>query len=163
MQYQYEFVVTEELIAKAVRRFWLQYVGWVGLLRWFAVAVALILSLLFVHQALFTGFAWAAVILVPLIWLAGYVVFLSRAYSRYKRMDSKLITYRFTEDVIGTRSDLGTAEFPWRMLDKVRRFPDVWLLFVGRRDYVYLPAEHMDKELQMFIIRQAENHNIPVT
>ena len=160
IEYQLSFTVTPDLIKAATRRFWLQFVGWGGLLRWAIVSIALIVLSILGRQTWSYGMAALVIVLIPSIWVGGYFTFLRRALHRYGRMQSKLISYHFTEQGLGTRSDLGSAETPWRMLDKVQRYPDVWLLFFGRRDYAYLPATEMTEQLKGYILQQVGRHDV---
>lgn len=104
MEYQLSFTVTPDLIKAATRRFWLQFVGWGGLLRWVIVSVALIVLSILGRQTWSYGMAALVIVLIPSIGVGGYFTVLRRALHRYGRM-----------------------------LDKVQRYPDVWLLFFGRR------------------------------
>ncbi len=157
MEYQLDFTVTKDLVKTATRRFWLQFVGWGGLLRWTIMPVVLIvLSVLGRRDWLYALIVFAT-ISVPLIWVLGFFNFLRRAFYRYDQMQSKLVSYRFTEQGMETKSDLGSADIPWRMLEKVQCYPDVWLLFFGRRDYAYIPATKMTEPLKNFVLQQAGN------
>ena len=163
MEYQLDFTVTPDLIRAATRRFWLQFVGWGGLLRWAVISIGLVVLNVFERQTWSYGVTALVVVFIPTIWVVGYFTFLRRAFHRYGQMQSKLISYRFTEQGLGTKSDLGSTEIPWRMLDKVQRYPDVWLLFVGRRDYAYLPAPEMTETLKDYILQQTSRHSIKAT
>lgn len=155
MEYELDFTVTKDLIRTATRRFWLQFVGWSSVIRWLAASVAISVGGIFFRQTWLYGLMAFFIVSLPLIWIMGYSTFLRRAFRRYDRMQSKQITYRFTEQGIGTKSDLGSAEVPWRMLDKIQRYPDVWLLFFGQRDYVYLPAVEITEPLKSYLELQA--------
>jgi len=102
------------------------------------------------------------VVFVPLVWVGGYFTFLRRAFYRYGQMQSKSVSYRFTEEGLGARSDMGSGETPWRMLDRVQRYPDVWLLFFRRRGYVYLPVIEMTESVKGYILQQAEKQGVKV-
>ena len=163
MEHLINFTVTPSLITAATRRFWLQFVGWGGLLRWVAVSTALLVLSILGRQTWCYGVAALVIVFIPSIWAGGYFTFLRRALYRYGRMQSKAISYRFTEQGLGTKSDLGSAEIPWRMLDKVQCYPDVWLLYFGRRDYAYLPVAEMTEPLKGYILQQAGQHGVKAT
>ena len=152
--------VTKELVTKATRRFWLQFVGWGGLIRWIVLSATFIVWMILGHRAMIYGLMALALIFIPILWVVGYFNFLRRAFSRYDQMQSKRISFRFTEAGLATKSDLGSAEIPWRMLDKVQRYPDVWLLFFGKRDYAYLPTAEMTEPLASYLLQQAEKHGV---
>lgn len=97
-----------------------------------------------------------------MVWGGGYFTFLRRAFYRYGQMQSKLVSYRFTEEGLGAKTDLGSGEISWQMLDRVQRYPDVWLLFFGRRDYVYLPVAEMTEPLKDYLLQQAERQGVKV-
>ncbi len=160
MEHQLNFTVTKDLITIATRRFWLQFVGWVGLIRWAVISTGLFVLSVLDKQAWSYGPIAFIIVCIPLIWGVSYFTFLRRAFHRYDQMQNKQITYRFTEQGLGTKSDLGSAEIPWRMLEKVLRYHDVWLLFFGRRDYAYLPVAEMSEPLKDFIRQQAEKHGV---
>lgn len=155
-EHEINFIVTKDLVAAATRRFWLQFVGWGGLLRWMLMSAGLTVLIVFSRQTWAYGVIALLVVLIPMIWVGGYFVFLRRAIHRYGRMESKLISYRFTEQGLLAKSDMGSAEIPWRMLDKVQCHPDVWLLFFGRRDYAYLPTAEIPEPLKEYILQQAQ-------
>ena len=159
MEHQLSVIVTKELITIANRRFWIQFVGWGGLIRWVLVSVVVFSLCVLARQAWAYGLIVLAVC-IPLIWVGGYLTFLRRAFYRYDQMQSKLLSYRFTEQGLESASDLGRAEVPWRMMEKVQRYPDVWLLFFGSRAYVYLPVAEMTEPLKEYIRQQAEKHGI---
>ena len=160
MEHELNFTVTKDLMTTATRRFWLQFVGWGGLIRWAVASVALLAGSVAGRQVWLYGVVALLIVFIPLIWVFGYFSFLRRAFYRYGQMQSKLISYRFTEAGLGSKSDLGSADIPWRMLEKVQRYPDVWLLFVGRRDYAYFPVSAMPDGLGAYILQQAEEHGI---
>ncbi len=160
MEHQFSFTVTKDLVANATRRFWLQFIGWGGLIRWAVVSLVLIILSAASRQAWSYAAVAIVVVSLPLVWGMGYFTFLRRAFNRYDRMQSKLITYRFNEQGVETQSDFGSAQVPWRMLDRVQRYPDIWLLFFGQRDYVYIPADQLAGPLKQYILQQAEEHGI---
>ena len=163
MGHELNYTVTQDVVTAATRRFWLQFIGWAGLARWGVASAAIVVLSLIFHQVWFYGLAVFAIVFVPLIWVFGYVTFLRRALYRYGKMQSKLISFRFSDEGLGTKSDLGSAEISWRMLDKVQRYPDVWMLFFGKRDYVYFPAAKISEPLEAYILQQAEKHGIKAT
>lgn len=162
MEHQLDFTVTRGLVTTATRRFWLQFIGWGGFLRWAAVSVVLVILSIIGRQAWSYAAVALVVVFVPLVWVGGYFTFLRRAFSRYGRMQSKSVSYRFTEASFGAKTDLGSGEVPWRMLDKVQRYPDVWLLFFGRRDYVYLPTAELTEPVKDYILQQAKKQGIKI-
>lgn len=106
------------------------------------------------------GILVLGVVGIPILWFVGYVVFLRRAFNRFDQMKSKVVAYKFTDDHISTRSDLGFVELPWQTVEKLQRFPDVWLLYFGPTNYTYLPVEQLGEDVQSFIVQQAQKHSV---
>ena len=167
MEHQLDFTTTRRIAMTASRRFWLQHVGWDMLIWWAAISAGLVVASVLNWPDWFNGLLGGllALVVVCLPWIGpvGYFTFLRRASQRYNCMQSKLISYRFTEQVIATKSDLGSAEIPWRMLRKVQCYPDVWLLIFGRGSYAYLPVAEMTKPLKDYILQQAGQHGVKAT
>jgi hypothetical protein len=51
------------------------------------------------------------------------------ALEELAKRKSAVVVWQFTEDHISTRSELATAEISCKLIQKVWRFPEVWLLF----------------------------------
>ena len=160
MSYSLDVLVTKKLIEQATRRFWISLVGQGGIIKLVIASLVMILVILFVEEVWIKALCAFVVLLVPCVGFMGYFIFLRRAYSRLERMDSNQITFQFTHQGFSLRSDLGIGEVPWKMVDKIQRYPDVWLIYVSSRDYLYLPAAQMSSEMQTFIMEQAAKHSI---
>ncbi|MEP6754153.1 MAG: YcxB family protein [Chthonomonadales bacterium] len=157
-----QFTVTPEFIRKGNLRHIIDSIGksWLGA---FGICLAAVL---------FSGpigldkqtirLLMVPVLITPVMWVIGYSTMLWRSNERYRRMASKEITFRFTGESVTTCSDLGTAEVPWRMMDKIRRYPEMWLLYFGKNAYIYVPTEKMDEGLKELILRKASELGVKV-
>jgi hypothetical protein len=73
-------------------------------------------------------------------------------------METPEAEFRFTDDRIGIESDIGWTELSWKMIEKVWKYPTVWLVFIAKQGYVTLPAAGIDEESQQFITRKIQQN-----
>ncbi len=73
-------------------------------------------------------------------------------------MESPQAIWRFTDDAFSVGSDIGQAEFSWRIVKKLWRFDDVWLLFYTNQTYSTLPVGEIPDEVKQFIVDRIRSH-----
>jgi hypothetical protein len=171
MQYELSYTLSKDIVDKAIQKL-LFYQGfgikiWIGVTATLLPLISLIITL-FPHPGKSMALVVAVVFLaLPASGFFGMIYFYAtyqhRLYRDYNRMNSKVITYQFTEDAITSRSELGVIETPWRTVDKIRCFPDIWLFILAGGGYIYLSADHISRELQTFILKQAQMYRITLS
>lgn len=94
-----------------------------------------------------------AVILIAFAMASG-LLYVRAALAKFRALKDPTVVWRFSDEVISTRSDLGQAEIPWRLVTRVLRFPEVWLLFFGPGGYGYstLPTAGLNAELRDYVV-----------
>jgi hypothetical protein len=165
---------TPQLVKTAVRCFWFRQVGWstfISVCLVFAAFVYLLIardrSWVYSHW----GPNWFLVVMIVFgLLLLFCVVFikiclrsLKEALEELAKRKSAVVVWRFTEGHISTRSDLATVEISWELIKKVWRFPEVWLLFFSKDNYMTLPLQYVDNELRQFIAAKVTANGGAVT
>lgn len=154
MEHRVAISVSESVIRSATLRFWRRYTGWTAWAAWLVVAGWLCFALVQGDRSWLVGAAGALVLLLPSVWIFVYLVMLQRAYRRLRQMSSSTVEYVFSDQSIRSSSDLGSAEIPWSGVTRFWQFPEIWLLFVGERTYIYLPTDQLDASSRAFILDQ---------
>lgn len=151
--YDITVVHTARVFRAAVLRFWLRFCG-----RDFAIAAL---------GTLVTAWAWAigwrpwyvaaaGAVCVCFVFgmLSLLVLYLARARRTLREMQSLKVEWSFGEDGFARRTERGEASFAWSGVEKLWRFPDVWLIFLGEESYSTLPRQAMTPLLEAFIERK---------
>ena len=105
---------------------------------------------------------WVALTLgvagLALVLASGAVAlrYVSQARRKFAAMGDAHAVWRFSDAALGTKSGLGTTEIPWRLVTKVWRFDDVWLLFFDAGGYSTLPTAQLSPDVRDFIVRRVE-------
>lgn len=136
VEFSYEF--TPALTRTATRRFFQHQFGWrvpLGLLMY---AAACGLLLMIGATVVAAGFIGAGALLVILV-VAAYFVRTSRKAGLLGQLTDRSALCRITDEGVELHNQLGNTAVPWRMVGKVVRYPDVWLLFIGPQP-LWLPA-----------------------
>ena len=153
---------TPQLVKTAVRCFWFRYVGWPTFISCCLVFAAFIYFLISRERS-WPYSHWGPTWYLAVMILLGLVLFLcvvfitacfrslKEALDELKKRKSAVVVWRFDEDHIRTRSDLAEAEISWKLIEKVWLFPEVWLLFFSKDNYMTLPVQDIDDELRQFI------------
>jgi hypothetical protein len=112
---------------------------------------------------------WSAVMayLDLLPWLTGpflgaaalWLVLLIKTFAQHRAkaiegvrmMSDKTGKFTFTESGFRAESENGATELPWRLVDKVIQYPEVWLISV-RGNYITLPIATVPDETLAFIL-----------
>ena len=55
-------------------------------------------------------------------------------------------------------SELGAATVGWKSIEKIWEFPEAWLLFVGKQQYVTVPLPALTEELKKAIKTEVEKN-----
>ena len=130
MQYEVKAEYTKELICTATRRFWLRYIGLKHFLL-FAALIILLAWLLYRGNADWITVALGtALSLMAVLYVALYFVYKKRSMAIFREMEQPVTVFRFDDEGVSTRSDLGASEIKWKLVKKVWAFPEVWLLFL---------------------------------
>jgi hypothetical protein len=153
---------SEPLIRSAVWAFWRRVTGW----RYF-VAIALVL-VSFIYAVSTGDRSWrvgvsASILCVAVILaVALYVIHYRGAITRFRRMQSPEATFEVGDDRFRVASDLGSAELSWSAITAVWRFPEFWLLFLSRAQFITLPLADLDEEARALILSRAKSHGAKV-
>jgi hypothetical protein len=135
---EFAYELTPALSRAATRRFFQHQLGWRVPLALVGYAAACGMMVM-IGATLLTGvFIGAGVLLVVLAVLA-YFVRTRRNAGLLGQVADRSALCRVTDEGIELHNELGHSTFPWRMVRKVVRYPDVWLLFIGPQPF-WLPA-----------------------
>ena len=153
---------SEALIRSAVWAFWRRVTGW----RYF-VAIALVLGS-FIYSISSGDRSWlvgvsASVLCLPVIFsVALYVIHYRGAITRFRRMQSPEATFEAGDDRFRVTSDVGSSEMSWSTVTEVWQFPEFWLLFFSRAQFITLPLADLDSEARELILDRAKSHGAKV-
>lgn len=155
-----EIVVTysDKTVNAAVKHFWIKsqrhnlIVGPIVLLLacglWFVTG----------NESWLTATLIALCFVLIIVSIAVYFVYRYRSFRVFREMESPRATWRFTDDAFSVKSDVGRAEFKWRIVKKLWRFDDVWLLLYTNHTYSTLPVEEVPEEVKQFIVDRVQSH-----
>jgi hypothetical protein len=137
MMYEIQVDYSETVVRRAALHFLTRFI------RREAV-IGFVLAFVAIGAWLGFGIDWrlAAVFASIGLGLAALVIFVGLAYVRsaigkFRLMKIPTVTWRFEDDCLAARSDLGSVEIKWQAVSAVWRFPGVWLLFFGTRGWGY--------------------------
>lgn len=153
-----EVTYSRELIKFVVWKFWMRSVGIGGILSFAIVCVAFVYFLFSGDRSWLLGFSGSVVGLCLVFGLVLYFVTLNRSLEKFRQMDKPTANFRFTDDRIGIESDIGSNELSWKMVEKIWKYPLVWMMFIKKQGYITLPTASLDEELMEFISLKIEKN-----
>jgi hypothetical protein len=149
---------SEDLMRRAITAFWWRTTGW-NFFAALAFGFALLTYLLISGNrswevGVFGSVMGFALILAVVIFFTHYRGLLERL----RRMRKPEAILEPGEINVRISSDLGTSEFPWNTITEVWRFPDFWLLFFSRGQFITLPIADLDGKAQEIILSRLKSH-----
>jgi YcxB-like protein len=149
---------TEPLIRRAVKAFWLRDTGWHGF-------AALILGLaLLIYFVAAGDRSWSVGVLGSVLAMA--VIFSALRYlgqyrasvGRFRSMHTPEATLEVGDEKFRMTSDVGSSEMRWDTVTEIWRFPEFWLMFFSRAQFVTLPLTDLDNEARELILDRVKSH-----
>lgn len=90
--------------------------------------------------------------------VALYVVHYQGSLARFRRMRVPEATLEGGEDRLTVRSDVGGSDVGWSAITEVWTFPDVWLLFLSRAQFITLGTADLDPAARDYILERVRAH-----
>ncbi len=82
----------------------------------------------------------------------------SGGLSRLRRMSTPSVKFIFDEKGVTAESELGAATVGWKSIEKIWEFPEAWLLFVGKQQYVTVPLPALTEDLKQTIKAEVQKN-----
>ena len=86
-----------------------------------------------------------------LIVIAAYFRYMRNNMHSWLKMEDHTAKWEFSEGGVKRTSELATNEFKWRVFEKIWKYPDMWLLFVAKSQFLILPTNACSTELLDYI------------
>lgn len=153
---------SEPMIRRAVRAFWWRTTGPAYFVAVLLVLVALCLALARGDYSWWTGMLGSVLALAVVMAASVYVVHLRSSLGRLRRMRTPEATLELDTDRFRVTSDAGMSELPWSVLTEIWCFPEFWLLFVSRAQFLTLPTSDLNDDARALILASAAKCGIKV-
>jgi hypothetical protein len=98
---------------------------------------------------------WLLVVLV--VWLIVRRVMRSKSggQSPYGEFD---IIYRLADDGLHYSTPFSTGVYPYKVMQRLKRFPDLWVIYETRETVIPLPTDKLAPEVREFIVSKVREH-----
>jgi len=140
VQYDFAYEITDELMRLGTRRYMASQFGWPVLVLFLLYFALLVPFCMLEHFGFLCGLLTGAIFLLLLILLIAWLTRNRAALQAARRFESRAARCTMTEQGIRLENSLATSELTWKLIQKLVRAPDVWLLFMDRQRYFVLPA-----------------------
>lgn len=149
---------TSNIINTALRRFFVRSIGLRGYLAfaliWGGVAFLYLFGVRSWYVTSFGTIAVMATVILPLI----YFLYKKRSIDNFRRFSLNEVVFRFHDEEIEIHSSIGESHIKWQMIQKVWCFPEVWLMFLSKQQYLILPFDALKEELRDFILKKIQEN-----
>ena len=146
-------IFTRDIIKIAVWKTWIHNRSGKQTVVFVFCCAACVFRLIEGERSWFVGFLAVCGALLLIINLADYWLDASRETAKFDRAETDATRqFAFTDANIKIISDSGQAEFAWKTIKKVWRYPTIWLILVRNEGFFTLPNANLDEELENFII-----------
>lgn len=149
---------SEALVLGAVRAFWFRVTGWRFFIPMAILFGLLVYSLRAGDRSWSVGVTGTVFALGVIFAVALYVVHFRASLGRLRRMRSPEAVFEPSDQSFRATSDLGATDVAWNAISEVWRFPDFWLLFLSRAQFITLPLADLDSEARELILSCLKSH-----
>jgi hypothetical protein len=137
---------TPALMSRAVACAWRRQIGWRGV-----VVFGLLVGCIVVLWAMDGWSSYAivtvtAAVLLLVVFLGVYAMHRHRVLKHLQRLEGGFVEFAFDDDGLGITNSLGSSTLKWTTFEKLWQFPDVWLLFISKGQYIILPTAELPPE-----------------
>ncbi len=153
---------SEALIRLAVKSFWWRTTGWP-----YVLAISLLLfsfcsALRSGDRSWWVGVFGTMLALGVVFGIALYCIHYRGSLTRFRRMRLPEATFELGDERFRISSDVGTSELAWSTITEVWRYPDFWLLFLSRAQFITLPSADLDTNVREFILAKTKSSGAKV-
>lgn len=154
MAYQAQLSYSETLIRRAVFSFWKRTVG--PGVRIALVIVAIAAAVLLPGNHTWVGSIFGTVVVVYVGFLAMiYVVHLRNSIAKFRDLGEEAIaTFAAEEATFTVTSDIGSSTLRWSTIQEVWRFSKFWLVLFSKAQFMIIPLEDIDQDMQLFVLEK---------
>ncbi len=143
---------TPELIRSAIFRYWVAIVGPFSFGALAVVGGACSYLLLTGERSWVIGSMTTIFVILTSMLAFAYFRLLGISMAKFRRMETPTALFRFTDTTIYIETDSGKSEFTWRSIDKILKFPDIWMIVFVGGGQITLPTKTIDSDLQDLIL-----------
>lgn len=144
--------ISERQYRLGLRRFWMRGFGYRSIR--FTVLMALGLILLGfagMHRPILLCVCGGFFAFLMLVAISSYVRYMRNYMDWWRKMEDHTVRWEFGEAGVKRTNELATNEFKWRVFEKIWKYPDMWLLFVAKSQFLILPTNTCSPELLDYI------------
>jgi YcxB-like protein len=149
---------TEPLVRRAVKAFWLRDTGWHGFAALLLGLVLLVYSVAAGDRSWLVGVFGSVLAMGVLFSALRYLGHYRASVGRFRSMHSPEATLEVGDEKFRITSDVGSSEMRWDTVTKIWRFPEFWLMFFSRAQFVTLPLADLDGEAREVILGRVKSH-----
>ena len=152
MQHQTTLVYTEPLLRRAVRAYWNQSVGSGFVFAILFTAIALFALLWKGDRTWWVGAIGAVLCFGMTIAIMVYVVQLRNSMAKFRAMGEPTATLSVDDQSFTVTSGIGSSTLRWSSVVEVQQYPEFWLMYFSKAQFITLPLACLPLEMQAFIL-----------
>jgi len=137
---------TRASMLRATTCFWKRFFGPKGLAALVALWVCVGLLWTVAPRDWLTIALLTSAVLVQILAMGVYLNHRHRVLASLDRLDDGVMEFRFDEEGLGLSSNLGTSMLKWATFERLWKFPDMWLLFISKQQYIVLPVDQLPSD-----------------
>jgi len=149
---------SEPLIRRAVKTFWFRVTGWRLFTALFLLLAFLVYSIVAGDRSWSVGVTGSVLAIGVIFSVTLYVVHYRVSVGRFRSMHTPEATLEVGDERFRMTSDVGSSEMRWDIVTEIWRFPEFWLMFFSRAQFVTLPLADLDGEAREVILGRVKSH-----
>jgi len=148
---------SEGLLRRAAHAFWWRETGWsyVGVVAAMCAFVAGMIAR--GERSWWIGALGAFVACMAMVSATVYLTHRRASLARFRRMRVPEATLELGAERFRVASELGTSEIRWDAVTGVCQYPEFWLLYFSRAEFITLPTADLSEEARAIILGKAKN------
>ncbi len=163
MEYVISTTYNSKLVDSATWNFWKRFCGKETILSFILIPIAGYMWFGLKSRGWITATFLALSIVFFFVMVAIYFVYRYRSLKIFEQMESPQAEWRFNDNSFSVSSDIGKAEYKWKIIKKIWKFKSVWLLFYANQSYSTLPVDSMSAEIMEFVQQRVTQNGGKIT
>ncbi|QQR75018.1 MAG: YcxB family protein [Holophagales bacterium] len=151
---QVELSFTPGIVRRATLAYLRRGLGLGGAVGLLAVVGAAALLVALRPGSWLSGVATGAALVLALLVVGLYLLHYRRGIAKLRRTGSRPVQLELSDTELRVTSEGGSLATPWSTFEELWQFPDLWLLILGRGQFMTLPLAGLSREARELLAKR---------